>query len=348
MTVAHKSAVPRRGRSPDRPSTAALSHVVHRLAWIILVVILLALLDTVVSRRSGPLALASVSLALCAACWLLVLTSYGWAQLPRSTLRVLSTPHPLPLRFGLDVGLGEEEVVLRLSGSVTQWLTAPDLYRAAYLSAVWIASFAVVASFLGVATRSTQGAGRWASARDGRTSLVGVLLEVMGLGTFLVAFMRAGGVSLIGGGYGLFLENAQDSTTTYGIWAMSLGFNLSQLGDRRTRQVGLIAFGLFAAIAFPLGMRGTVLFPLICALVARQVRGLRTPAVPLAIGAVGFAALSSVVRVTRGGSDRRGMALGIVETLAEMGFSIKPVLIILNYREVGAVTRILFRFLPCP
>ena len=320
---------------PSPPSTAPSKGVVHRLAWFSLVLILLALLNSVVDERADPVALARVSLALCAACWLLVLRAYGWNYLaaPFVYLVLLTLFH-----FGLiwTWGFGGEGVVLSLSGSMSRWMTGADLYLASYLSAVWVAVFAVVASFLGVATRPIL-EDRWAMRRrEEVTSLTGLIVEIIGLGAFLIAFLRAGGLGLIGGSYGLFLENAQDASTAYGLWALSLGFNLSQLGSRRTRRVGLTTFAVFAAIAFPLGMRGTVLFTLICGLVARRIRGLRTPALPLALGAAVFAVLSAVVRVTRGGGESGGGWLsGLSETVAEMGFSIKPVLVIINYRELG-------------
>jgi len=215
-------------------------------------------------------------------------------------------------------------------------LAVPDLYWAAYLSGMWIAVFAVAASFMGVPERAAQDARDPVPGKDRLTPSAGLVLEIVGLGTFLTAFLSAGGLTLIGGGYGLFLENAQSATTTYGFWAMSLGFNLSQLGNRRTRRIGIIVFAVFAAVAFPLGMRGTVLFTLICALVARRLRGLHTPALPLGLGAAAFAVLSSMVRVTRDGGATGGRWFsGLSETVAEMGFSIKPVLVILGYRELG-------------
>lgn len=165
----------------------------------------------------------------------------------------------------------------------------------------------------------------------------GLLLEMIGLGLVFSSVVRAGGVSLLFGGYLKFLEAAQPSPLAYGIWAIGVGASLSQLGSRTTRKSGLTIFLLFALVMFPLGLRGSVLFPAAALLATRAALGQRLRPVYLGPGILAVLSLSSIVRTTRiaGPSGGGDWYLGPISTITELGFSLRPTVEVLRWHDLG-------------
>jgi hypothetical protein len=125
----------------------------------------------------------------------------------------------------------------------------------------------------------------------------------------------------------------------YGTLLLGIGTLLGVVGGGRYRLVAWSAFAFYALIALPLGTRGAVMFPLAGLVVveARRGRRLRLPAAFL----VGFVTLAvmSVIRVTRtsgvGSILDGGWTASPLDTIAEMGHSLRPAVVVLGWHANG-------------
>jgi hypothetical protein len=171
-----------------------------------------------------------------------------------------------------------------------------------------------------------------------RLATLGVVLEVVGLAIVGVTIAQSGGLGLLLGGYLTFLEQSQSSGVAYGVWAIGIGSCLSQLGPRTQRRAGLTIFAVYALTLFPLGLRGSVLFPAVVLLATRSMTGRRPPTVLLTAGALVVLALAAVVRTTRtGGTAQAGESWysGALSTVTELGFSLRPTTEVLRWQDGG-------------
>jgi hypothetical protein len=287
-------------------------------------------------------AMSIATLVVTGACVLLVLLRWGpdITRPPLLWLALFAFFH-----FGLvwTLGLLGEERVARVSSTALYWIHTPFLRPAVTVAAAGAVVFAVTVSALGPRARQPlaplvlRPSEQLLSQRLGRG---GLALQLTGVVILGLAIARGGGLALLSGGYLAFLESAQDALTGYGIWAVGLGSCMTQIGGDRVRHIGLGVFLAYAAIFFPLGLRGSVLFPA-CVLVAtRSLVGRRAPA-PLLLAA-GLLALvgSAIVRTTRvggsGPSAAEGILDGLVSTVTELGFSIRPTAEVLRWSDAGA------------
>ncbi|CUU53799.1 O-antigen polysaccharide polymerase Wzy [Parafrankia irregularis] len=110
--------------------------------------------------------------------------------------------------------------------------------------------------------------------RSAATGVVGFAILAASISLMLLLIRRAGGSGLLFGSYEDLITLAyRDPLVPY--LDFGLGFGLMLLtvdGGRRIRRTGYLMFGLFALIALPLGMRGTILFPVAAAAVAHMMR----------------------------------------------------------------------------
>jgi hypothetical protein len=165
----------------------------------------------------------------------------------------------------------------------------------------------------------------------------GLALQGLGVLVLAVAIVGRGGLGLVGGGYLAFLEAAQDQTTGYALWAFGVGSSLTQLGDTTARRWGLVVFAVLALVLFPLGLRGSVLFPACVLLATRTLVGRRVPALLIGVAAVAALGGASVVRLTRVGAQPGpgGLLDGVVSTVTELGFSIRPTAEVMRWSSAG-------------
>lgn len=277
------------------------------------------------------------TLVVTVACTVLVILRWGadFTRAPLFYLVLFSFFH-----FGLiwTMGLIGEHRVAQVSATALYWLHTPYLRPAVTTAALGTLVYSLVVAAAAPRRREAVILPRPEQALCRRLGRAGAILQIVGIVVLALAIARAGGLSLIGGGYLAFLEAAQDSMTGYAIWAVGIGASLSQLGDQSARRLGLAAFGAFALVFFPLGLRGSVLFPACVLLATRSITGRRTPSALLFGATLVALAGSAVVRTTRvrgGGGQDDGLLGGVVSTITELGFSIRPTAEVLRWADAG-------------
>lgn len=156
----------------------------------------------------------------------------------------------------------------------------------------------------------------------------------------LTRLFASGGGAFLSSGYGQVLV-AVDGKSTFGYASgqlfLGLAFMVSAGG--KFRRYAFILFGLICCIALPLGLRGEVLFPaLVILMIEGRRRKLSTPVI--AFSSVFVLALISLLRETRaegisGLTNFKEFGFSPLQGLAEMGYSIYPVVVVENWMESG-------------
>lgn len=168
--------------------------------------------------------------------------------------------------------------------------------------------------------------------------LAGAVMVSTGVAMWMVQLWQAGGFGA-DGHYLRLLESSQTALAGYGTLLVGLGLPLSVLGARTSRLLGVLAFAAFALGAFPLGLRGTVLFPAVAWLAARHLVGRRVPVGVLAGGGFLALAVSGFVRADRvAGADilrPSGVLDGALAAVAELGASLYTVVVSLRWHAGG-------------
>lgn len=213
-----------------------------------------------------------------------------------------------------------------------RWLEDAHTPQAVSLAVLAMAGYTLAAGLTG------RGAPPVVASRGGDVAgALGVVVQLAGLGIFAVALMRAGGIDLLSGGYHAFVEaNQSDTGLAFGTLCAGTGAVLAVSAGGRARIAGWAGFALYAAVAFPLGTRGEVLFPLV-AMAVIEARRHRIRPLWTFLGAVTVLLLAGVVRQTRIGGlsplSPSGWLTAPLDAVAEMGFSLRPVVVVLGWDE---------------
>ncbi|MEU0885626.1 O-antigen polysaccharide polymerase Wzy [Lentzea sp. NPDC005914] len=234
--------------------------------------------------------------------------------------------------FGLFHGGLLLSVAVR-GGSVSEdvrWLEDAHTPQAVSLAVLGMAGYTVAAGLAG------RGAQPTAASRGGAVEgPLGVAVQLAGIGIFAFALVRAGGIDLLSGGYNAFVEaNGTDTTLAFGTLCSGTGAVLAVSAGGRARVAGWAGFMLYAVIALPLGTRGEVLFPLV-AMAVIEARRHRIRPLWTSVGAVAVLLLADVVRQTRIGGllSPSWWLTAPLDAIAEMGFSLRPVVVVLGWDE---------------
>jgi hypothetical protein len=181
---------------------------------------------------------------------------------------------------------------------------APWFYFELTLVAMWLVAVAVLAYTLAVSLvppRPEDAAAPPADhARSQVIAVAGLLLVVVNVALWI-------GLTALALGPGFFLSSYQtylDATATlpfdYILPWLGLGMVLTGAGDsRRHSRVALAAFAVFSALAFPIGLRGEVLFPLAAYAGLRARRHPMPGAVWVVLAAVVLLSVIGVVKDVR-------------------------------------------------
>ncbi|MFD2417331.1 O-antigen polysaccharide polymerase Wzy [Amycolatopsis pigmentata] len=172
-----------------------------------------------------------------------------------------------------------------------------------------------------------------------RLTIVGLACLAVGITIFALALANAGGIGVASGGYLTFIHtNESDGALGYGTVLVGFGGVLGVIAGGRVRAVTWAAFGCYAVVAFMVGSRGAVLFPLLALLVTEVRQGRRIRPLWTAMGSVVVMVLIGLVRQTRSadfavfGSASLGSPL---DALAEMGYSLRPVAATLDWHTAA-------------
>jgi hypothetical protein len=234
--------------------------------------------------------------------------------------------------FGLFHGGLLLSVAVR-GGSVSgdaRWLEDAHTPQAVSLAVLGMAGYTAAAGLAG------RGGPPAVASRGGTVAgALGVAVQLAGIGVFSVALVRAGGIDLLSGGYNAFVEaNGADTALAFGTLCSGTGAVLAVSAGGRARVAGWAGFVLYAVIALPLGTRGEVLFPLMVMAVIEarrhRIRPLRT-----FLGAVTVLLLADAIRQTRIGGllSPSWWLTAPLDAIAEMGFSLRPVVVVLGWDE---------------
>jgi O-antigen polysaccharide polymerase Wzy len=171
----------------------------------------------------------------------------------------------------------------------------------------------------------------------GRTGVAALLLGAI---LFALTLVQAGGPGLISGGYETFLEDAgNDTPLSYGTTLIAMGSVLAVAAGGRARLIGWLTYLAYAAVAFPLGTRGTVLFPLMAMLVVECRRGRRPSWRSTVSGSLAVLVLIGIVRETRTAGfavvASENVLAAPLSAIAEMGYSLRPTVAILDWQAEG-------------
>lgn len=244
-------------------------------------------------------------------------------------------------------------IAVALDGSVTealsmiQWLYSPYLARATTMVVLGMLAFTLGTVL--VPTRASAGGDAVGpSAEPAKTrraaGVVGVGVQLTGLALLLVSIDRVGGFGVLADGYSaLLLELNGSWAFAYGTLFTGVGTVLGVVAGGRLRLVAWAIFASYALLAFPLGTRGAVLFPLavLVAIEARRGRRLRLPAA--LAGVFVLFVLIAAVRTTRnqgvGGLLTGNWAAAPLEAVAEMGYSLRPSVVVLGWAAQGEPPR---------
>lgn len=171
-------------------------------------------------------------------------------------------------------------------------------------------------------------------------AFLGLVIEFAGLGIFAGAVAAGGGFSLLSGGYAVFLQaNESDGALGYGTLCIGVGAICAVVAGGRARVIGWAGFIGYAVVAFLIGTRGAVLFPLLALLVAEARCGRPLRRLWAIVGGLVVLVGIGIVRQTR----LTGIALPSVtsilaaplDAVAEMGFSLRPVVVVLGWHGSG-------------
>ena len=316
--------------------------------------LLIVILGTLSVSTAGPTdyqAMAIGSLVVSIICYVAVYVAWGRDFLcgPTIYLTLFSVFH---LGLVWTLGFSGEGSVLAVSPLAGSWFRTSLLTHAVWLCCLAIIIFSVVAVVMRprherhvvLPTDREQRSSR----RIGRS---GLALELGGLTVLMATVISNGGLGLVTGGYIQFLESAQTSSFAYSIWLIGTGACLSQVGTRSIRRMGLLAFCLFAVIFFPIGLRGSVLFPGMVLLATCALTGRRFRTVYLGVGAAAALELAAVVRLSRVGlesSQSFSWYSPMVSTVTELGFSIRPTIEVLDWERMGRSHTMFVSFFAVP
>lgn len=168
----------------------------------------------------------------------------------------------------------------------------------------------------------------------------GLILMILSVGIWFFEAIRAGGIGIFQAAYLDFLSATEGSYTGWAYYGLGLAMVfLGTCEPSRLRRGGFALFGLFALVAFPLGLRGEVLYPLTAALVVMGVR--KAPfstGKALIIGLLVLCAITGVRQIrSTGVGEISGQQVSFApsEALAEMGSSIRPVVKVIRWSQSG-------------
>jgi hypothetical protein len=257
-----------------------------------------------------------------------LLSRGGWYR-PSTTYLVL---------FGLFHGGLLITVALRGPAAFTAYDTS-WLYEAYTPPAVRLAVAGMIAFALCAHTRAAPAVpARVPVQYVAVCAAIGLGVEVLGIAIFGVAAVKAGGVDQFLGGYTTFLRiNESDGLLGYGTLCIGFGAVLAIVAGGWARTAAWVGFGGYALVAFLIGTRGAVLFPLVAMLVVEARRGRAVRPLWTMLGIPCLLALIGLVRTARLGGTSEGSSLlaAPLDAIAEMGHSLRPAVVVLDWHTYG-------------
>ena len=209
---------------------------------------------------------------------------------------------------------------------------------AATLASIGMITFALAAEL--VAAGASRSPERSSGSGEHALGVLGLGVQVAGLVVFAGVVLSDWGFGPLVFGYAAYLEAAQDSALLgYSILALGVGPVLAIAGGGRERLLSWWLFLAYTLVAFPLGLRGEVLFPLVAMLVVEVRRGRRIRPLWTVTGVLIVMTLIGVVRETRtegiGALPNLSTLASPLDAAAELGSSLRPTVVVLGWHDRG-------------
>lgn len=296
---------------------------------------------------------------LCILCFLLafslvVVTASSWEAgiwAPASTyLLVLVLFH-----FGLTSVYGFGLLSEAAYDSYSSWLFSQDTPAALLTATIGVASCSAgihIADITSSRNSSHLNAGtmesRMGVSHDYYLRLVGSVITILASIMWFCFVFLAGGISLLLATYREYLDATATFPMGY-VWIIS-GIGLSFLAAsgtafRQLRQLTCAAYGsflLFSLCALPLGLRGEILFPVLAACAVASKRGTvprrRTTILIALTLLLIISGIKEVRQVGIGGTQTSELRGNILDSLTEMGGSLRPTVVVIEWSMEGEAT----------
>ena len=223
----------------------------------------------------------------------------------------------------------------------TDWLYQGYTAEAVRLAVLGMVAFTLVSSSVG--DRGAAGPAVSPVVTRPALTVVGLTVEAAGLGVFGMSVLGAGSPVVFSGGYTTYLQaHESDGLLGYGTLLIGVGAILAVVAGGRARIVAWSGFAVYAVVAFGIGTRGAVLFPLLALLAVEARRGRRVRPLWTLLGVPVVLTLIGLVRTSRLG-DTSAPASSLwsapLDAVAEMGYSLRPAVVVLDWHSFGEAFR---------
>jgi hypothetical protein len=220
---------------------------------------------------------------------------------------------------------------------VNLWLFGPLAVEAVYLSTLAATAFAFTYVLLNPGRAALQAApdNETEENRGVAFATLGAVLVIGGVGLYFARALTAAPGVLFSSNYLAYNQLiGGDRIVSYASLSIVVGLVLAAAAPKSPRRTAaLVAFGLYAVVLLPLGVRTAVLFPAAAAAVAmarrhRMPSGVKALAVVLA----GLALIGVVREVREPGGELNVSDVAPTSALVEMGGTLRPVIETLGWR----------------
>ncbi len=264
----------------------------------------------------------------------------------RSAPRRLWSPSSLYLvtflvfHCGLSALVGFGNVDLREFPTLREWLYRPSTRTAMWLTAVGATSFCLGARLAHLRAPKRFRRPRIDSDVNTLMAFGGAVLVVFALALWFGIVIRSGGASLLVASYGEFLRKTGDTTMPFAYYALNLGIVMAA-ASRWTawHRVTWGVFLVWSLIAFPLGLRGEILFPGAAALAIiatrRKMPSLAATAILAMLLLSSITAVRHLRKVGLSHADSASLSFHPLDGLAELGASLRPVSEVVMWHSKG-------------
>lgn len=169
---------------------------------------------------------------------------------------------------------------------------------------------------------------------------LGAALVVFAVSLWFLNALVTGGPGLLVGSYREFLDAANNNVILVAYYTVNAGVVLvAATSKTRWHRPAWIAFGLFALVGFPLGLRGEVLFPLATAAAIASSRGFRMRTgraiVLIVLLLAGISMARQMRQVGVGSLSFREISGHPQDALIELGTSLHPVQQVVLWHDRG-------------
>lgn len=238
-------------------------------------------------------------------------------------------------QFGLVIDYGLNGAQALVGSGNDSWVNPMEMQDAVRITLWCLFAFCAGALIAHCRHRNTVVKSRIGQSNVSNTAAAAI--AILGMLLLAVTIATNGGISLLGDNYASFLEATQSSSSLgYGLYLYGAGAAMLVSAGGRGARLGWILIAVTTAVLFPLGLRGSVVFPLLVAVFALARRRRISMKVSLPATIVGLI-LINVVRQTRKptGVNWTDVGLSPLQAVSEMGYSLRPVIAVTRWMSTG-------------